>query len=113
MFAKKRFNEKTKGVKKGDFQDVLNGHVSFIGNVRGKEDSLFIKLNIRLNTLKNRIDFLFIKNLNVRKRLVGDNLKMERILLDSVHTDDQRFISFCTVAFHQIENLLNYYYHFK
>jgi len=35
---------------------------------------------------------------------------MEMILLDKVHSPDDKFISFCTAAFHQIENLINYFY---
>ena len=56
------------------------------------------------------IDYRFIIHLHVRKRLISDNAKMEKILLDKIHLTDDKFISFCTAAFHQIENLLNYYY---
>ena len=46
----------------------------------------------------------------VKKRLIDDNHKMERFLLVENLTDKDKFISFCTSAFHQIENLVNYYY---
>lgn len=93
-----------------DFINVLSGQISFIGNVRGKEDPIFRRLHIKLNTLKNRIDYSFIKNTSVKDRLEKDNKKMEAILLDEVHNSEDKFISFCTAGFHQIENLLNYYY---
>lgn len=96
-----------------DFINVLSGHVAFIGNVRGKEDSIFRKFHIKLNTLKNRIDYSYIKNISVRDRLEKDNRKMEAILLDEVHKSEDKFIAFCTEGFHQIENLLNYYYHLR
>lgn len=110
-FAKRKFRRHQPAHKKDyDFISVVNGHVSFIGNVRGKEDNVFKKIHIQLNMLRNMIDYRFIIHLHVRKRLISDNAKMEKILLDKIHLTDDKFISFCTAAFHQIENILNYYY---
>jgi hypothetical protein len=110
-FAKREFKKHQPDHKKNnDFVKTLQGNVSFIGNIRGVNDVLFKKMRLRVNILKNSVDYKFITNEEVRKKLTSDNLKMERILLDEVHTQDEKFISFCTSAFHQIENLLNYYY---
>lgn len=93
-----------------NFVNVLSGYVSFIGNVKGKDDPIYRKYRLQLETLRNRIDYSFIAEERVLKRLSEDNLKMERILLDTVHAEEEKFIAFCTSGFHQIENLLNYYY---
>lgn len=110
-FAKQRFAKHQPPSRRNfNFIEVVGGHVSFIGNVRGKEDPVFQKLHSKLTILRHRIDYSFITNENVRKRLIGDNMKMEKILLDKIHSTEDKFIAFCTSAFHQIENLLNYYY---
>jgi RNA-directed DNA polymerase len=111
-FAKRRFKKhQPLNKKEYDFREVLSGNVSFIGNVRGKDDSVFKKLNIQLKMLLlNRTDYSFVTNENVKKRLTSDNLKMEKILMDKIHLTEDKFIAFCTSAFHQVENLLNYYY---
>jgi hypothetical protein len=49
----------------------------------------------------------------VKKRLVSDNLRMENVLYNINISDTERFHSFCSNAFFQIENLLNYYYYSK
>lgn len=92
------------------FKDVVSGRIAFIGNVRGKEDPIYKRFKQKLETLKNCVDYSFISHEGVRNRLSVDNLKMENILLDDIHNTEDKFISFCTAAFHQIENLINYYY---
>jgi RNA-directed DNA polymerase len=110
-FAKGRFRKHQPIIKKHfNFIEVVTGHVSFIGNVRGKDDKLFQKLHLQLTMLRMRVDYEFITHMGVRERLISDNLKMEKTLMDKIHDDENKFISFCTAAFHQIENLLNYYY---
>lgn len=95
-----------------DFIEVLKGRISFIKQVRG-EDELYNKLYTRFIKLKNRIDYSLIQEESVRDKLIQDNIKMEMILLDNIHNSESKFISFCTTAFHQIENLVNYYYWMK
>ena len=60
------------------------------------------------------IDYSFIpdKYQRVRDQLIIDNLRMENSRLDIKITNDfERFYNFCTNAFYQIENLINYYYY--
>lgn len=92
------------------FKEVLLGHISFIRQIKGIDNSVSIKLTEKFSLLNNLIDYNFIKNDKVKKRLIDDNHKMERFLLVENLTDKDKFISFCTSAFHQIENLVNYYY---
>ncbi len=113
-FARKEFRRHQPPNKRNyDFVDTISGHVSFIGNIRGKEDRLFKVLHLKLNNLKNRIDYSFIDDERVKKVLIRDNLKMENILHDNIHSEESKFISFCASAFHQVENLLKYYYHLR
>ena len=110
-FAQSRFNQfNSKKDIKYDMRNSLRGHIDFIGLVRGKEDSVYIRMKTKYEYLYNKMDFAYIENEQVRKALIKDNRKMEMILVDNLHDDDDRFISFCTSAFHQIENLLNFYY---
>jgi hypothetical protein len=46
----------------------------------------------------------------VRTRLLADNLRMENVALDVHLPNGERFFEFCTNAFYQIENLLNYHF---
>lgn len=60
------------------------------------------------------IDYSFIpdKYQRVRDQLIIDNLRMENSRLNIKITNDfERFYNFCTNAFYQIENLINYYYY--
>lgn len=58
------------------------------------------------------INYLFIKNARVQNQLIRDNLRMENSRLSNeLKTDIERFYSFCTYAFYQIEELVNYYYY--
>jgi len=108
-YAQLKFREH-QGKSAKNFKETLNGYISFIGNIRGKEDNLFKKIQQQNSMLRNRIDYSFIANASVKEKLESDNIKMEKILLDKIHVTEDKFISFCTAAFHQIENLLNYYY---
>lgn len=92
-----------------DFREVLLGRLSFIKLVKG-DIKLTDKLLLKYFFLFNQINYDHIRYSAVKNRLRKDNIKMEKLLADrSVPTDDL-FISFCTIAFHQIENLINYYY---
>lgn len=93
-----------------DFRKSLRGRIDFIGMVKGKEDPVYQKLLTRFEYLRNRIDYDLIDHDNVRERLVRDNRKMELIVLDKVHSSEDEFIAFCTSAFHQVENLINFFY---
>lgn len=59
------------------------------------------------------IDYSFIPNeyQSLRDVLVIDNIRMENFRLDLNLNEFERFYNFCTNAFFQIENLLNYYYY--
>lgn len=56
------------------------------------------------------IDYSWITMERVRKQLTQDNLRMENSILSQEINESQRFYSFCTYAFYQIEELVNYYY---
>lgn len=92
-----------------DFKAVLLGHLAFIKLVKGDENHVAKKMRLKYSLLNNLIDYSFIDNEAVKKRLRNDNLKMETIFFETANNDD-KFISYCTSAFHQIENLINYYY---
>ncbi len=92
------------------FKNVLLGHISFIKQIKGAENYISLKLVEKYTLLNNLIDYSFIKNKAVKEKLISDNHKMEQIPLLNNQTENDKFISFCTSAFHQIENLLNYYY---
>jgi hypothetical protein len=93
-----------------NFKNALRGHIDFIGSIKGKESSIYLKLKLKYEYLYNRLDYNMIAHKGVRDKLVKDNRKMELILLDNIHSPDDKFLSFCTSAFLQIENLLNYYF---
>ncbi len=96
-----------------DFKEVLLGHLSFLKLIKGEDNQVIKKLLEKYNNLNNQIDYSYIDIKNVEKKLNEDNLKMEKIFLNQELPDNDKFISFCTIAFHQIENLLNYYYYKK
>lgn len=58
----------------------------------------------------NSIDYKFITNNRVKKQLLKDNLRMENIRLNLYKDEDSRFFEFCSNAFYQIEELINYYF---
>tara|TARA_B100001059_G_C17722839_1_gene521741 strand:+ start:193 stop:1020 length:828 start_codon:yes stop_codon:yes gene_type:complete len=110
-FAELKFKDFQPHHKKDyDFREVLLGHLSFLKLIKGEDNVVIKKLRHKYNFLNNLIDYSFIKNKKVQNRLEKDNIKMERIFLDEEVDSDEKFISFCTSAFHQIENLINYYY---
>lgn len=94
------------------FQEVLLGHISFLRLVKGNT-KLIDKLLIKFYFLNHQINYSHVKNSDVKNRLIKDNIKMEKLLSDRSLPTDELFISFCTIAFHQIENLINYYYYKK
>lgn len=110
-FAQREYNYHKKKIEQNiDFRNALRGHIDFIGSIKGKENPAYLKLKLRYEYLYNRLNYEMITHEKVRKQLDKDNRKMELILLDNIHSSEDKFISFCTSAFHQIENLLNYFY---
>ncbi len=93
-----------------NFKEVLLGHISFLKLIKGDTNSVVQNLQIRYNFLVNLLDYSFIEEDNVRLKLEEDDQKMEKIAFENDQTKKETFISFCTSAFHQIENLLNYYF---
>lgn len=112
MYTQDRFLKYYNKPDKGDidFKNVLWGYISFIGLIRGKNDKIFFNLFYKYLSLKNRIDYSFISNDEVKLRLVNDNLNMEKLYCENLLTKKNVFIDFCTIAFHQVENLLYYFY---
>lgn len=94
-----------------NFEKVLLGHISYIKLIKGNT-KMVEKLQIKYNFLQNQINYTHIVHKGVMNRLNKDNIKMERIIFEN-NTKEDSFISFCTSAFHQIENLINYYYFIK
>lgn len=109
-YAVGEFNKKDISKGGDKFLSVLSGRLGHIGLIKGKEDLMYRKLNLRLNMLMYKVDYDSITNISVKKKLISDNEKMEKIVLDDIHNSEDKFISFCTSAFHQIENLINYFY---
>jgi len=93
-----------------NFKEVLLGHLSFLILIKGENNSVVQNLQIRYNFLANLLDYSFIEEDNVRLKIEEDNEKMERIASENDQNKKDTFIYFCTSAFHQIENLLNFYY---
>lgn len=56
------------------------------------------------------INYEAIAHRGVRDKLVADNIHMENAAVNVELTNAERFFDFCTDAFHQVENLLNYYF---
>lgn len=96
-----------------DFKEVLLGHLSFLKLIKGEDNIVVRNLQMRYNFLVNLMDYSFIDDINVKTVMEKDNRKMELLLLEKGKDEKDTFISFCTSTFHQIENLLNYYYHKK
>lgn len=92
-----------------DFQSVLLGHLSFLKLIKGEDNQTIKRLRKKYVFLNNLIDYSYVENDATRKKLSDDNIKMENIFFEDENNNDN-FIAFCTSAFHQIENLLNYYY---
>ena len=109
-FAEERFNYYQPIDKFSyNFKSVLLGHLSFLKLIKGENHQLTKKLRLKYTFLNNLIDYSFIDNKTVNNKLKEDNLLMETTYFEKNETDN-KFISFCTAAFHQIENLVNYYY---
>ena len=110
-FAVSRFRTHQPNDKKNfDFKGVLLGHLSFLKLIKGEDSLVVNSLLEKYNNLNNLIDYSYVDEKKVKERLINDNLKMEKVYLDKGFSKDDRFVSFCTSAFHQVENLLNYYY---
>lgn len=92
-----------------NFRSVLLGHLSFLKLIKGDDDQIVKRLRLKFLFLDNLIDYNFVDHESVKNRLEKDNLVMERIFFDEIDSDD-KFIRFCTSVFHQIENLMNYYF---
>lgn len=88
-------------------KDVVRGRVDFIGQVRGVNDPLYLRLKRRFELVKNRVEFNTITNDRVRLKLESDNRSMELEAL----VEESSYVRFCTMAFYQIENILKFYYH--
>lgn len=111
-YAQKVFKSKYEKHIKGEpsFKNVSRGYIDFIGLVRGKEDAIYLKLLQTHTYLNNQINYNFITHDGVRKKLIEDNKKMEMIPFSLYSEEEERFIDFCTVTFHQVEHLINYFY---
>ncbi|MBK7573343.1 MAG: hypothetical protein IPI10_17715 [Bacteroidetes bacterium] len=76
-----------------------------------KSDTQHIRFAVELMS-DCTIDYSFILNSRVQNQLIRDNLRMENSRLSNeIKSDMDRFYSFCTYAFYQIEELINYYYY--
>lgn len=102
------YNKPQKGIT--DFRNVLWGYISFIGLVRGKQDELYKKYFFQYIKLKNSVDYSFISHKEVNRRLIQDNIEMEKLYCKFIANKEDNFVQYCTKVFHQIENLLYYFY---
>lgn len=110
-YAKKEFKKHHPINKKStNFKNVLLGNLSFIKNIKGDNNLMINKLFLKYNFLNNQINYNFINNQTVKNKLIEDNIKMEKLILENDIKPDAKFIEFCTLAFYQIENLINYFY---
>lgn len=60
----------------------------------------------------NSCDYSFIRSQRLRDQLTIDNLRMENAAIGLQQNERERFYTFCVNAFYQIENIINYYFHF-
>jgi RNA-directed DNA polymerase len=67
------FNEPHKAL--NNFQNVLGGRIGYIGLVRGIDDPLFQRLNIRFSLLKHKVDYSDITNDSVKRQLIREDGK--------------------------------------
>jgi len=93
------------------FQNSLQGKINFIGIIKGNSDPLYKRLRNKYQYIANKIDYSSIQHEGVRKKLEDDNYQMESVLFNKDRIDENEFIIYCTSAFHQVENLLNYFYY--
>jgi RNA-directed DNA polymerase len=95
---------------KDKFKKSLAGQINFIGMVRGKRSPIFLKLIKKFSYLSYRINYDYIKNTQVRQKLKEDNMVMEENYFQHKYLGEDTFTNFCNSAFHQLENIVNYYY---
>lgn len=93
-----------------DFKNVLWGYISFIGLVRGKKDNIYSGLLKKFTLLSRHIDYSIINRQDIKDRLIKDNIEMELFYFQYLLNSEDTFIQYCTSAFHQVENLLYYFY---
>ncbi|UYW01781.1 reverse transcriptase family protein [Flavobacterium agricola] len=93
-----------------NFKNVLRGQLAYITLIKGKDNLMAKNLRKKYLFLDNLINYEFLKEKTLKTRLQVDNRKMEMIYFEGNRNNDDNFISFCTCAFHQIENMINYLY---
>lgn len=59
------------------------------------------------------ISYDFVKDKGTRDQLVIDNIRMENVVSSTLLQEKDRFMLFCTNAFYQVENLVNYFFQRK
>lgn len=93
------------------FERSLRGQINYLGMVRGKTDSTYLKYKSKYQELfsESLPIYSFIENGSVKRRLIKDLKKMSETFHDTNLTDEERFTEYCICAFFQIEELINYY----
>lgn len=102
------------------FYKLAEPYLQFDGNTSLKSIKIDTRVTRKLLGFESvpSIDYLFVNNQNVYMQLHLDNLRMEGLLsnpkkIRKRENDLDRFKEFCTSAFYQIEELINYYYSIK
>lgn len=94
-----------------DFRISLKGQIEYLGMVRGKNDSIFLKYKqqfIRLFS-DNYIDYTFVTHPMVKMQLESDFQRMEEAQHCLATSEGDRFSDYCVTAAFQLEQLSNYY----
>ncbi|NHF58124.1 RNA-directed DNA polymerase [Flavobacteriaceae bacterium TP-CH-4] len=111
-FAQKQFAKHwSKPITPPDFRSSLKGQIEYLGMVRGKSDSIYLKYKqtyLRLFS-SNFIDYSFISHKGVRAQLELDYKRMEAARIRLTMSDEERFTEYCLTAAFQLEELVNYY----
>lgn len=92
-----------------NFKNVLLGNLSFLEMVKGSDNALIQRMKIKFSFLDRLINYEMIGIMSLKEKLQDDNKRMELVFLEKKYSEDN-FISFCTFAFYQIENLINYFF---
>lgn len=110
IYAQSRFETFKKSERRIDFIQSLKGRIEYIGLVKGRDSKIYQKLKVKFYHLFLRESLNKIPHKELKQTLIRDNITMELNLILDGYNQQERFIMFCTSAFHQIENILNFYY---
>lgn len=87
--------------------NVVSSQISISDDIHAIREVLEIRATDSIS-----YDFILTKGYQrLRDQLRIDNLRMENAAMDLREKEQERFYSFCTNAFYQIENVVNFYFY--